>query len=125
MQTKIMDGKTVTATTAPDKRMSISRGGGVSLHLATTTANGTWKIYGSNKPGADVDGDSQASDITAAFKDGAGNAVANPSGSASSQIVQAGPCYFAYLWAQLEGASGGGLAYVYGNEVNIVPAGAQ
>jgi hypothetical protein len=124
MTTAIMDGKTVTSTTAADKAMAITRGGGVSLQLITTTATGTWKIYGSNKPGDDV-ARSAGSDITASFTQGDGEAVANPAGSATSQIVQAGGCFFAYIWAQLEGASGDGTASVYGNEVNVVPAGAQ
>jgi hypothetical protein len=100
------------------KFMKITKGGRVSMQtVARGTPTGTWKFFGSNKEGADVNGDADAPDVTAAFKDGTGAAVTNPSGSPLNQMTQAGPVYFAYIGGQFTPASGAGSVALLPNEV--------
>lgn len=114
--------KSASGTTAVrgDRFVQVPKGGLVSLQLATlqgSTLAGSWVIYGSNKPGADVDGDADASDITAAFSIPGLTpaAVAVVVSGASSQAVQAGPLYFAYLDAKFIPTSGAGTAAAHLN----------
>lgn len=114
--------KAASGTTAlrGDHFVPVPRGGLVGLQLATlqgSTLAGAWKVFGSNKPGADVNGDPDASDITAAFSVPGltASAIAAVVSGASSQAVQAGPLYFAYVDAVFTPTTGAGTAAAHLN----------
>lgn len=122
--TILVDEAAVGTTASSKKFQPVTRGGSVSLQLATSAADksgptgctlaGSWKVYGSNKPGADVDGDPNASDITAAFTlPGSSTAIAVVVTGGSSQGVQAGPLWFKYIAAVFTPTSGAG--WIIGN----------
>jgi hypothetical protein len=106
----------------------VKKGGAVSLQCATTdaagatggTLDGDWIVYGSNKPGADVNGDDAASDITAAFTlPGSDTGIATVTTGGSSQGVQAGPLWFAYIAVVFDRDSGTGKTVVHMNEAEV------
>lgn len=101
-------------------RVLKGKGGNISLHLITDgTVAGAWKVLGSNKPDVDVSGDTEAVDITAAFKDAGNNAIATVTGSADAtqkQGVQAGPIWFGTITVQFTPSGGAGNTSGYLNE---------
>jgi hypothetical protein len=123
--TTLVDEAAVGTTASTRKFFPVTFGGNVALQLATAAADktaggtlaGTWKVFGSNKPGADVDGDANASDITAAFTiPGSSTGIASVSSGGSSQGVQAGPLWFAYIAAIFTPSSGAGSILGYMND---------
>jgi hypothetical protein len=110
--TTLVDEAGVVGTAGPStkKFFPITLGGNISLQLATT---GTLrcsapKVYGSNLSGADVNGDANASDISAAFTlPGSSTGIADVTSDGSSQGVQAGPLWFAYIAVQFPAPTAG------------------
>lgn len=118
MRTTLVDEAAVGTTGSTKTFFPVKFGGSVSLQLVTAAADktaggtlaGSWKIFGSNAAGADVSGDVNASDITAAFTlPGTSNtAIAVVTTGGSSQGAQAGPLWFAYIAAVFTPTSGAG-----------------
>jgi len=129
MNATIVDEAAVGTTASTRKFFPIKFGGSVSLQLATAAADktaggtiaGAWKVFGSNAPGADVNGDALAPDITAAFTlPGSSTGIAAVLTGGSSQGVQAGPMWFKYLAAVFTPTSGAGRIVGYMNEAEKV-----
>jgi hypothetical protein len=118
IQSSILSGSISGTTPLGPMFVALARRGRFALQLATTgTVAGTWKVFGSNKSGADVNGDASASDVTAAFETAADAPISQPAGSPTSQLVQAGDIFFAYVGAQFTPSSGSGTAVANGNEI--------
>lgn len=114
------------AETSPFVKLKTSRGpggeagGNISIHGVTdATLDGTWTVLGSNKPDADVNGDTEAVDISAAFKDAGNNAIATVAhGTAATQKQgwQAGPIWFGAIAIKFTPSGGAGNRSAYLNE---------
>lgn len=96
--------------------------GSISLQLVTDgSVAGAWHVLASNKIDCDVNGDSEAPDITAAFITGATPTagIATVTGSADAtqhQGVQAGELWFSAIGLKFVPTSGVGNASGYLNE---------
>ena len=129
MRTTLVNEVAVGTTPSTRKFFPTKFGGSVSLQLSTGAAHqvaggtlaGSWKIYGSNRDGADVNDDAYAPDITAAFTiPGSSSAIAAVTTGGSAQGVQAGPLWFKYIAAVFTPTSGAGWIYGAMNEQELV-----
>lgn len=129
MQTVLMPKAAIVGTTAvtgPFIKLSrpkdtASAGSTPSIQLVTDgTVDGAWAILGSNKTDCDVNGDTEASDITAAFEIAAGTAIATVAhGTAATQsqgVQPPSPLAFAGIAARFTPTGGAGNRAAYMNE---------
>jgi hypothetical protein len=118
----------VTPILSPFVKMAASKGpggeaaGNISLHLATDgTLDGSWVVLGSNKTDADVNGDADAFDCTAAWVTGAtptaGIAtVAHGTAATQKQGVQAGAVWFGAIAVKFTPSGGTGTCSAFLNQ---------
>ena len=131
MQTTLIPKTAISGTTpikSPFVKLRVSKGtggeaqGNIALQLATDgTVDGAWQVLGSNKTDADVNGDPDAVDITAAWVTGASGGggivtVAHGTAATQKQGVQAGPYWFAAIALVFTPSAGAGNASGFLNE---------